>query len=364
MKNELFSEIVTAIGLLHNLPPREEESYHLTIKDISERVAHVWWELKPLQWRALEEELDFLLHHPQIQILGEHDHEKAIEIRKKDLAECIIAWNAINFSATLLKFFGIKWGEDLFIPRIFHPQIEPTNAVFKIRGLERNKIQKLLPWLYHEDWEKTEKIDEAITQWLVTLKERLYLLRLPVFEKLEDANMVMNITQEYKNLEKILELIRTTSVLTIRLSTITNPDVLEALDEEYIRIQRVIESIETLEPLPAIKLQELAKWIEESYGIKLQIKNPHREVDPRKWKSIAQRYLLKAAYSSHPDLIKISRLQTSIKKIRKALQEKKWLSDEQKFLVEEISEHYSQRVIRNTFDYAFYQLATRFKKSR
>lgn len=364
MQKELSSEIVTAIELLHNLPSSEEENYRFAIRDISERVAHVWWEIKGFRGKPLEEELDAILSHPRIYSPNGQDQAKLIEIHKRGLSECILAWNAMNFGNTLLHLFWVKGWENVFLPRIFHPEIDQNTAIFKVRNLTRSKVQQILPWLYQEDWEKVTKIDDTITQWLQILKQRLYLLRLPIFDALEDAHRRMNISYEYRNLESILELIRTTALLTRKLSSITNPDVLEALDEEHRRIQKAIENIETLEPPETLTLADLRDWIEESYGIKLTLKNPSRIIDPRRWRKTTERYLLKAAYTSHPDLIKLSRLQTSIKKIRKSLQEKKPLSDEQKLLVEEISEHYSQKVIRHTFDYAFYQLATRFKKSR
>lgn len=364
MTKEVSVELITAIELLHHLPNKEDENYQSVINGIYARVGHVWGEIKELGNHQLEEELNAFLYHHRVQPVGAHDQIKEIEIRKLQIIEIVQGRQAGHFSHAILELFWITGWEDLFIPRVFNPQMT-QNALLRVVGTSRNRIKRLLWHMLREDWEKVENINEVITQGFSLLRERLYLLRMPVSRLVEESTQRTLQADAYLEAERYSELIRETSTLMRRIGGSTNPDALEALDEAHSNAHKILEELGELgEMKPDITVWDIQQDIQEHFGVTLTSKNPGHIIDPRNWKKIIQRHLIKAAYQTYPDLTNLIRLQSSIRGVRKSITAREELTDAQKLLLDDIVSHYSQAVIRKIFDEAFYRFALLFKRPR
>lgn len=131
------------------------------------------------------------------------------------------------------------------MPRIFHPE-KTEGALLRITGISRKKIRKLVGGFLREDWEKVENINEVIIQGFSLLRERLYLLRMPVSRLVEESTQRTIQADAYLEAERYSELIRETSTLMRRIGGSTNPDALEALDEAHSNTHKILEELSGL----------------------------------------------------------------------------------------------------------------------
>lgn len=364
MTKTVSNELINAIELLHHLPARDNERYKAIVWGISERVAHIWWELKTMSKAELGAQLAKFLYHSKVQPVGTRDVRKEIELQKIHIMNMVQSADAAGFSHTILGLFWISWWENLFILKVFNPEKEAT-SLLRIIGTSQKRIRKILWWMLQEDVEKVIKINDTITQGFTLLRERLYLLRMPVSNQVEEIAKRTHQVDEILVEKRYLALINEASVLLRRIGGNTNHDALAALDDANVTHSKTIDQLDVIGPLkPDITIWAIHADIRAYFGVTLTSKNPHHVVNPRSWKKMIQHHLLKAAFQKNWDLTKLILLQNSIRGVLKSIDAKEELTDDQRHLIDDIVNDYSQSVIRKIFDEIFYQCTLLFRRPR
>lgn len=365
MTNEVSTELITAIELLHHLPQYKEDKQYTTIVfEVTERVGRVWGELKGLPELHLEKELHEILFHEQLSWNRTDEQMKELEMRKLGLISKVLELDPGWFSRLLLELFGIHGGENLFIPRVFQPELR-YNGLLQVAKWSKKRIKQVLDGgILREEFEKIEKIDIAISKEFERLRKRLSLLQMPIHEQVHQWLQWIESVDALLESEQLIELIRTSSTL-IRnnVSSISGCDALSILEEMWSIIEFKKERI-TKKASTVVTLWDICTEIEEHYGIKITDKNPGKAVNLRNGERTIERHLMRAAYQISPDLLSFSRLQTSIHAIKKAIREKKELSKVQMMTIEDIVDHYSQEIVRRSFDATFCRLAVLYKRPK